>query len=110
TAHVQPATGRLAWVPPAWLRPMLALDAISFYLRALLVPLHLVPDYGRTSLLLHSTGVLTYTWIPATALFVVAWLAPRIRVAAGLFAVALLPVLGFVGFDFQHYSNVADHY
>src|SRR5437870_2784810 len=81
TARVQPATGRLAWVPPTWLRPVIALDAITFYLGKILVPLHLVPDYGRTSLALHSTGALTYTWIPAIALLTVAWFAPRVAVA-----------------------------
>src|ERR1051326_776313 len=110
TARLQPATGRLGWIPPAWLRPVIALDAITFYLGKVLVPLHLVPDYGRTSLALHSTGALAYTWIPAMALFTVAWFAPRLAVVVGLFVAALLPVLGFVSFDFQHYSNVADHY
>src|SRR5438132_1149843 len=35
---------------------------------------------------------------------------PRMAAAVALFVAALLPVLGLVPFDFQYYSNVADHY
>ena len=36
------------FVPDPLLRPLVPLDAIAFYLGKLLVPLHLVMDYGRT--------------------------------------------------------------
>ncbi len=113
-AHVQPAAERLRYVAPVWLRPVLALDALGFYLGKILLPLHLVPDYGRTSQALAASGALAWTWMPAAVLLAVAWsLRRRLRwlaVAVALFVAALLPVLGLVPFDFQYYSNVADHY
>src|SRR5438046_674295 len=113
-ARVQPAAGHLHFVAPIWLRPALALDALTFYLGKLILPLHLVPDYGRTSQSLVSSGALAYTWMPAAALLAAAWAfrgaRPRMAAAVALFVAALLPVLGLVPFDFQYYSNVADHY
>ena len=113
-ARVQPAAGHLHFVAPIWLRPAIALDALTFYLGKLLLPLHLVPDYGRTSQSLVSSGALAYTWMPAAALLAAAWAfrgaRPRMAAAVALFVAALLPVLGLVPFDFQYYSNVADHY
>src|SRR5207244_4465004 len=112
-AHVQPAAG-LHFVAPVWLRPAIALDALTFYLGKLVLPLHLIPDYGRTSQSVVSSGALAYTWIPAAALLAAAWAfrgaRPRMAAAVALFVAALLPVLGLVPFDFQYYSNVADHY
>jgi len=112
-AHVQPAAG-LHFVAPVWLRPAIALDALTFYLGKLVLPLHLIPDYGRTSQSVVSSGALAYTWIPAAALLAAGWVLrqklPWMAAAVALFVAALLPVLGLVPFDFQYYSNVADHY
>lgn len=112
-ARAQPA-GHLRAVPPLWLRPAIALDALGFYGTTLLLPLRLAPDYGRTAARLWSAGTLAWSWFPAAAVLATAWLLrreqPAMATAVGLFSVALLPVLGFVPFDFQHYSNVADHY
>jgi len=63
-AHVQPAAG-LHFVAPVWLRPAIALDALTFYLGKLVLPLHLIPDYGHTSQSVVSSGALAYSWIPA---------------------------------------------
>lgn len=113
-ARVQPAAERLRYPTPPWLRPVVALDTLGFYLGKLIFPVGLAPDYGRTSAWLVSTGAWHLAWIPAAAVLVAAWVvrgrAPAITVAVALFAVALVPVLGFVPFDFQAYSNVADHY
>ncbi len=113
-AAVQPAADRLRWVAPLWLRPALALDALSFYVGKVLLPLRLVPDYGRTSQSVIASGALAWTWMPATALLATVWRfrrkRPALAVAVALFVAALLPVLGLVPFDFQYYSNVADHY
>jgi len=114
SAIIQPASDVLPWVPPLWLRPAVALDTLGFYVRKLVFPLDLVPDYGRTSQSLASTGALAYGWAPAAGVIALAgWLrrsAPWLGVAVAVFVAALLPVLGLVPFDFQYYSNVADHY
>ena len=113
-SRVQPAAETLRYVAPLWLRPVVALDALTFYLGKIVWPRNLVPDYGRTSASLVASGALAYTWIPAVALLSSAWgvrrALPWMAVAMALFVTALLPVLGLVPFDFQYYSNVADHY
>jgi protein O-mannosyl-transferase len=110
-AHAQPPKHTVA---PIWLRPLVALDALGFYGLKVLLPLQLAPDYGRTAERSWATGVLIWSWIPAAVTLVTAWLLrrrlPALAAAVGLFCVSLLPVLGFVPFDFQYFSTVADHY
>jgi tetratricopeptide (TPR) repeat protein len=79
-------------------------------------PLHLAIDYGRSPQWLWSSWQIWVTWlVPVIAALVALWILWRLKfvlIAAGLavMAVALLPVLGFVPFDFQSYSTTADHY
>ncbi|HEX4056613.1 MAG TPA: tetratricopeptide repeat protein [Tepidisphaeraceae bacterium] len=100
--------------PPIWARPLVALDALSFYLRKLLLPAHLVIDYGRSPdwLMSHPAA-----WWPAgvvaailVALTLYRQKIPRMARAAAIGICALLPVLGLVPFNFQYYSTVADRY
>jgi len=106
----------LPFVPPLWGRPVVALDALAFYLLKLVAPLQLAIDYGRSPQWLWSSWQIWVTWlIPVFVAALVAWIVWRwkfVLIAAGLFvlAVALLPVLGLVPFDFQSYSTTADHY
>ncbi len=99
---------------PIWPRPLVAGDALAFYLWKLAVPLRLAPDYGRrlALVLAHKWGYLT--WLVPCALAVLVWLRraswPLLVASAGVFVAALLPVLGFVPFRFQGYSTVADRY
>lgn len=113
-ARAQPAAAHLRAVPPLWLRPAVALDALGFYALRIALPFHLAPDYGRTAEWLWSSGTLIWSWIPAAAVLVGAWWMrarwPAVAATVGLFVGAVLPVLGLVPFDFQYYSNVADHY
>jgi tetratricopeptide (TPR) repeat protein len=104
----------LGYEPPVWARPLIAGDAIFFYLCKLILPLKLGPDYGRSPQAVIEHGRLLFTgWVP----FVLAgwlWLQRRklawLVTAAGLFVAGLLPVLGLISFDFQRYSTVADRY
>jgi hypothetical protein len=103
-------------VVPLWLRPLVAADALAFYVYKLLLPLTLVPDYGRSPHLIRTIGWGFYTWIvPVLLGSLIAWLWRRRRndrVVAGAiwFVLALLPVLGFTPFAFQRMSTVADRY
>lgn len=98
---------------PLALRPLVAADALAFYLFKTIVPLHLAADYGRSPDLVWKEGWLWWTWIlPATLLFLLAKrksLRPFL-VPAGIFVAALLPTLGLVSFNFQVVSTVADRY
>ena len=99
---------------PLHLRPLVATDALAFYLYKLVWPLRLGVDYGRTPQAAIANGWVWWTWVAPLAGGVVAWRsrrrAPILSAAMLIFVAALAPVLGVVPFDFQAYSTVADHY
>ena len=110
--HVQPA-GDVA-DNPLMLRPLLALDAISFYLWKLCWPVGLCPDYGRRPTMVIDEGYIAWTWaIPAAVAWVV-WSFrrkyPLVSAATAVFLMGLLPALGLIPFIFQRNSTVADRY
>jgi protein O-mannosyl-transferase len=110
--RIQPAPGvpDMAW----WARPLIAGDALAFYLWKLLVPISLCTDYSRTPASVLRSGVAYWTWLaPAAALcgaFLMRKRWPRVLTALLLFIAAPLPVLGFVKFIYQFFSTVSDHY
>lgn len=112
TKFAQP-TAHHSFVPAFWQRFLIAGDAISFYLGKLLFPVTLGPDYGRTP-----QSVLTQGWLYVNGLLPylmavpIFWKCrkPWSLTAAGAFLAPLLPVLGFISFDFQDLSTVADRY
>jgi protein O-mannosyl-transferase len=101
-------------VAPLWVRPMIALDCLAFYLWKLVVPIGLAVDYGRTPVRVFERGWWHVTWIVPVLVAVVVALSRKRRaelIASGaLFIAGVLPVLGFTPFLFQHFSGVADHY
>ena len=98
-----------------WQRPLIACDALAFYLRKLLWPRALGMDYGRTPAMVLAKG-----WRAAACVVPVAFVAAalwhfrnRVRpLAAGavIILAGVLPVLGLLPFEFQTRSTVADHY
>ncbi len=112
TKMVQPASE----VPsvPLYLRPLVAGDALAFYMGKLVWPWPLVVDYGRTPPAVWESGALWWTWLVPAAVAAGLWAMRRrwrVGMVGALMAVIpLLPVLGLVKFDFQFYSTVADHY
>jgi Tfp pilus assembly protein PilF len=103
----------LDYVPDWGERPLVALDALGFYLRKLVLPVGLSPDYVHSARAVLDTGWRSWNWpIPvAVAVLMAAFRAPRpLWVAAGLFVAGLFPVLGFVPFGYQSISTVADRY
>jgi tetratricopeptide (TPR) repeat protein len=119
TRNVQ---GTEALVAPTswWQRPLVAADALAFYLAKLGLPMELAPDYGRSPTWLRSSGWMWITWLLPFGLAALLCF-PRIPEAwrgvlvawrrAGLVSLALLlPVLGLVPFAFQRFSTVADRY
>ncbi|MGD1277029.1 MAG: hypothetical protein ABR964_07390 [Tepidisphaeraceae bacterium] len=97
-----------------WHRPLIAADALTFYLYKLMVPIRLSCDYGRTpaAVLVDPLHPLYWSWLVPVALALVLWRSRnKILIAAGLiFLMGLLPVLGLVTFVFQFFSTVADRY
>jgi hypothetical protein len=100
---------------PVWQRPLIACDAISFYVRKLIYPTPLTIDYARTPDSVLARGpIIWLEFIAPLALLAVAiWTrrrAPLVCAGIVVFIMALLPVLGLVPFMFQIHSTVADHY
>jgi protein O-mannosyl-transferase len=101
---------------PLWLRPLVALDALAFYLWKLVLPIHLSFDYGRNPhSLLSDPGfhhALYWTWIIPIALAIVLWRAKAKMLTTGalVFVLGLLPVLGLFEFAFQYFTTAADRY
>ncbi len=103
----------LDYVPKWRERPLVALDALGFYLRKLAVPWGLSPDYVHSARTVLDVGWQSGNWpIPIViAALMATFRAPRpLWVAAGLFVAGLFPVLGFVPFGYQSISTVADRY
>jgi hypothetical protein len=96
--------------PALWQRPLVALDALAFYLAKIVWPWELCIDYGRTP----SAAALTFWWtwlVPAAIAGVILWKPRRETIAAALIAtICVAPMLGFTPFMFQIYSTVSDHY
>jgi hypothetical protein len=109
-------TGLLTHVP-WWQRPLVAGDAIAFYLYKLVWPITLAPDYARRP------AVVVAMWGGAWA-FVVCliplalgfflWRSRQTRpwlfAGALIFLAVIFPMLGFSPFQFQYMSTVSDHY
>jgi Flp pilus assembly protein TadD len=99
---------------PLWRRALVAADALAFYLWKLVWPLNLSADYGRTPARIIEEGWILYTWVvPVVIVGLLVTFSRRARTlvaAASIFVIGVLPVLGFLPFQFQFYSTVADHY
>ena len=110
TRGMQPTFGLIG--APLWQRPLVALDAMAFYLWKIVWPIGLGVDYGRTPAVALDRGWLWWTWIvPVAVAAQLAWLRDRVLIAAAfVLVIAVAPVLGFVPFLFQHFTTVADHY
>jgi hypothetical protein len=108
-----PATARV-YVPALWLRPLVALDAIAFYIGKIFVPVRLCMDYGRGPWQVTGRTEIRLTCLIALALLIVAVALrqklPGFVAAFAIYVVALLPTSGIVPFTFQYYSTVADRY
>ncbi len=102
----------LAVESPLWARPLIALDAIAFYIYKVLLPIQVQPDYGRSPMNIIQSGQIYWTWIFSLGVLaaMIAWGSKRVRLASALFVLPLLPILGLTRFDMQQYTTVADHY
>jgi len=113
TRWAQPHTV-LDFVPSLWARPLIWCDAIQFYLWKLILPFNLSVSYGRTPLWVMAQGWFWWSWvIPVLILVVVLWKFTAYRyvwVGLVIFVLGWLPVSGFVPFEYQNWSTVADRY
>ena len=109
----QQRPGSTVFLPPWWIRPFLAGNALLFYLAKLAWPMGLVIQYPRSPQLVMAERGIYFAWLLPVVLLGLAW---RFRsygpwlLCAGWFVAALAPALGLVRFDYQHFSTVADRY
>lgn len=99
---------------PLRLRGLIASDALTFYLRKLLVPIRLGLDYGRSPWqVMGEPRVWVMAFVPIL-LAIVLWRYRQrlsgLAVGAALLGICVLPVLGLISFDWQEKSTVTDHY
>jgi hypothetical protein len=99
---------------PVWQRPLIAADALAFYLYKLLLPVRMTYDYGRSPWTIFEKHWAWFTWIVPAAIAVVLIIRRRrsqmLAASALLMVFGVLPVLGVTTFDFQMISTVSDHY
>jgi len=116
TSHAQPAAELARSLVPLWARPLVAGDALGFYLGKLFWPLPpwgLCADYGRAPNFLFAAGTLYWSWLIPTALVALLWSFKKLRVyliPCLLLAIGVLPTLGLIPFNFQVVSTVSDRY
>jgi tetratricopeptide (TPR) repeat protein len=116
TSHAQPAAELARSLVPLWARPLVASDALGFYLGKLFWPLSpwgLCADYGRAPNFLFAAGTLYWSWLIPTALVALLWGFKKLRVyliPCLLLAIGVLPTLGLIPFNFQVVSTVSDRY
>ena len=106
--------------PVPWLaRPLIAGDAIIFYLQKIMIPIDFALDYGRhPRLVMGNAWLLFRSLMPycGVAMGIWIWLKrPALRyrlplIAAAVFILGLLPSLGFLPFGYQFFSTVCDRY
>lgn len=95
-------------------RPLVAMDALAFYIGKIFWPAGLTIDYGRTP----ARILAGHLWMNNLAVIVMlclvlglSWKNIRgVTLGTLILLTGLLPVLGFVPFEFQQYSTVADHF
>ena len=116
TSHSQPAAELARSLVPIWARPLVAGDAIAFYLGKIFWPLEpwgLCADYGRSPNSLFESGILFWSWLIPLGVAAGLFLVRRLRIyliPCALLAIGALPTLGLIPFNFQVVSTVSDRY
>lgn len=98
-----------------WAKPVVAADALSFYLSKLVAPVFIGPDYGRSPAFLtaHWWGFVTWVLPVCLALALMYWRGKSSQVYSRAFlllVLGVLPFLGLVHFEAQAMSTVANRY
>jgi Flp pilus assembly protein TadD len=113
TSKSQPAAELARSLVPLWARPLVACDAIAFYLGKIFWPSNLCADYGRSPNSLMDSGFLFWTWVIPVLLTAILLCVRKLRIyllPLALLVLGVLPTLGLIPFNFQVVSTVSDHY
>ena len=116
TSKSQPAAELARPLVPVWARPLVAGDALAFYLGKIfwpIFPLELCADYGRSPNSLMDSGALYWTWLIPAGLLAILIAIKKLRcylLPYGILLIGVLPTLGLIPFNFQIVSTVSDRY
>jgi hypothetical protein len=106
--------GAFAYRPELLARPLIATDALAFYMTKLVAPLDLVTDYGRSPLwVLQHRSVWLLSSIPLAVIAIAIFMrrrTPWLTAGVAIFVLGPAAMLGMVPFSFQHFSTVSDRY
>ncbi len=95
-------------------RVLIAANAAWFYAGSFFLPIHLSPIYRSWQIQPAQPAwwIAVVAWMAAAAALAFGWkrIDPLVRWSLAQFYIVLLPVLGFISFNFQVYSFVADHF
>lgn len=101
-------------ITPFWARPFIAADAMLFYVKKVFLPWPLLTDYSRSPEKVMSDWRGLFAGYLSLILLILVWVRRRllgvIAVGIGFMFLTLIPVLGWVNFNFQKMSTVADRY
>lgn len=103
----------IAYITPLWARPLIAGDALTFYLGKTLWPESLGMQYDLAPAVVMRSYRMYFVWMVPTLLIALVLSLKQLRPywpAVLLWIVGLAPVLGLVPFAFQNFSTVADRY
>lgn len=114
-AHFTTAGSTIGRDVPLWARPVVAGDALAWYLGKVVFPRDVYPIPPRKVSTVLGSWWGYATWLVPATLGLLTWRMVRSGnrlplVAFLVFVAALLPMLGFVQYYATHYSTVAAHY
>ncbi len=99
---------------PLAARPLVAGDALAFYIGKLILPWPLSIDYGHDPRTVLANGLTKFVWLVPVAVAIGVWAVrkrwPWLPITVGISLAALAPMLGLVPFTYQYISTVADRY
>ncbi len=97
-----------------WERPLIAGNAIAFYLWKLILPIQLGVDYGRPAHVVSHDQWSVVTTLVTIAIAGGIWAlrkrVPILPIVAAVFVAGILPVIGIVPYYYHNISTVADRY
>ncbi len=106
------ATQTIDFAPPIWIRPILWLNSIGFYIFKITIPIDFSPGYGltHTFLIQNPTHFLYISISFIIIIFGLIWKNKYFWLGLLIFVAGFLPVSNLLSFYYQYYSTVSDRY
>ncbi|MGQ9819838.1 MAG: tetratricopeptide repeat protein [Candidatus Kapaibacteriales bacterium] len=111
-ASLGESTKMIEFEAPIWLRPILFINSIGFYVYKIFLPFGFSPGYGLSpKFLLSHPQYLLFSIIGVLIIVAFIFLKDKIiRFSILVFVIGFLPVSNLITFYYQYWSTVADRY